>query len=108
MAGVLYDMLQDYGITSKLGYIVADNAGINDTMMEHLSEYLTNDGIDYDPVQHRLRCNGHVINLSVMAFFFGKHPHARDNDYEGPNLNDLDIWRSFGPFGRLYNIVVYI
>ena len=107
MAGVLYDIIQDYGITTETGYIMADNATSNDTMMTRLSEYLRQDGIAYDPDLRRLRCNGHVINLTVIAFFFGKHPFAKDKDYDRPALDDLEEWRSYGPFGKLYNIVVY-
>lgn len=40
MAGVLYDIIQDYGIITKTGYIMADNATSNNTMMARLSEYL--------------------------------------------------------------------
>ncbi len=52
------------------------NASTNDTLMEYIAEDLEDEGIAYYPRQHRLRCNGHIINLAVCAFLFGKHPDA--------------------------------
>ena len=72
-------MLEDYDITSKLGYVMSDNATFNDTMMIELSRRFMKLGSEikpYDSVKKRLHCNGHVINLSVIAFFFDKHSNA--------------------------------
>ncbi len=52
------------------------NASTNDTLMEYIAENLKDEWIAYDPRQHRLRGNGHIINLAVCAFLFGKHPDA--------------------------------
>ena len=37
LAPIVLDILQDYGITHKLGYIQMDNATNNDTLMAALS-----------------------------------------------------------------------
>lgn len=37
MASVFIDLLEDYQVASKVGYMMTDNADNNDTMMEHLS-----------------------------------------------------------------------
>ena len=69
-------MLEDYRITFKLDYVMTDNATFNDTMMMKLSRRfmsLESEIWFYDSVKKRLHCNSHVINLSVIAFFFDKH-----------------------------------
>jgi hypothetical protein len=70
---VLMDVIRDWGIALKLGYIVMDNASNNDTMILALStgrcfiwelyryrliltELLHEYSIIYDPVAHRIRC----------------------------------------------------
>ena len=91
-----------------------DNASTNDTLMEYIAEDLEDEGIAYDPRQHRLRCNGHIIHLAVCAFLFGKHLDAErqaDGAIEsrtGPSIQELNSWRRLGPLGKLHNIIVYI
>ncbi len=91
-----------------------DNASTNDTLMEYIAEDLEDEGIAYDPRQHRLRCNGHIINLAICAFLFGKHQGAeRQADgaielQDGQSIQELNIWRRLGLLGKLHNIIVYI
>ncbi len=91
-----------------------DNASTNVTLMEYIAEDLEDEGIAYDPRQHRLRCNGHIINLAVCAFLFEKHPDTErkpDGAIEsqaGPSIQELNTWRRLGPLGKLHNIIVYI
>ncbi len=91
-----------------------DNTSTNDTLMEYIAEDLEDEGIAYDPRQHRLRCKGHIINLAVCAFLFGKHLDAErqaDGAIEsraGPSIQELNTWRRLRPLGKLYNIIVYI
>ncbi len=72
------------------------------------------DGVRYDPIGHRLRCIDHIINLSVQAFLFGKHPDIEDNRHGGegeggdPSDKELQDYRKLGPQGKLHNIIVYI
>ncbi|KIK31463.1 hypothetical protein CY34DRAFT_44520, partial [Suillus luteus UH-Slu-Lm8-n1] len=42
-----------------------DNAGNNHTAMQELSTLLGQRGIDFDPVEHRIPCFPHVINICV-------------------------------------------
>lgn len=75
MAQIVLKTLDDYEIRNSLGYFVIDNAENNDTMLKHIStEFWSHHSIDYDPLEHRLRCIGHIINLAVQVFLFGKHP----------------------------------
>ena len=113
-ARLVLKTLTSYKIRNRLGHFVMDNASTNDTLMEYIAEDLEDEGIAYDPRQHRLRCNGHIINLAVCAFLFGKHPDAErqaDGAIEsraGPSIQELNTWRRLGPLGKLYNIIVYI
>lgn len=110
MTDIILKVAGAYGFRDKLGYFVMNNANNNDTMMEVIAKDLYDkDGIYYDAVDHRLRCIGHIINLSVQAFLFGDHP---DIDGEitttGPNDAKLQAYRRFEPLGKLHNVIVYI
>ena len=91
-----------------------DNASTNDTLMEYIAEDLGDEGIAYDSRQHRLRCNGHIINLAVCALFWGKHLYAErqaDGDIDsqaGQSTQELNTWRRRGLLGKFHNIIVYI
>ena len=64
-AAIIIDILNDYGIRNKLGYMVMDNVGINDTLISVITESLYEEGVFYNTKQRRLRCNSHVINLAI-------------------------------------------
>jgi hypothetical protein len=68
--------------------------------------------IIYDPVTQRLRCQGHIINLSVNSFIYVTNEENLEEDEEPgklkQTLKEIDQWRKFGPIGKLHNIVVDI
>lgn len=104
-------VLKDFRITDKLGYFIMDNAYSNDTLVRVVADALKDEGVYYNYHERRLRCNGHVINLAVQSFLFGK---AVD-DYDTPEtmtatVTDIQLnkWRKLGPLGKLHNIIVYI
>ena len=74
LAPVILQTLDSYGIKDKLGYITSDNARENDALCRLLANGLE----DWDPVERRLRCFGHIINLPVQAFLFAKSKAAVD------------------------------
>ena len=48
-----------------------DNADNNDTMLAEVLFLLRRDHrITYNATHHRLRCQGHIINLIIQAFLF--------------------------------------
>ena len=116
IAGVIYNVCSDFEILNKLGYFVMDNASNNDMLVEHLGDMLREVSILFNPIRRRLRCLGHVINLVVQDFLFGKSSDDVSYINTEPDLPDvvipsddeLDIWRKAGPMGKLHNIVVYI
>jgi hypothetical protein len=101
MGEMLYKLAEDYGITSKVGYLMMDNAHPNNTMIRELGRRLNEREINYNPETRRLRCMGHVINLSVLAFLYGNHP-------DGVTRSKVKEWRLLGPIGKLHNIVIYV
>ncbi|KJZ70117.1 hypothetical protein HIM_10487 [Hirsutella minnesotensis 3608] len=117
MAEVFLGVLDDYGIThDKVGYFTLDNAHNNDTMMRAVA-----DVCGFDWRQRRLRCNGHIINLAVQAFLFGKNKdaseealrqvcHLSSSEKEGRMevTKAASAWRQHGALGMLHNLVVWI
>lgn len=102
--------LDNYCITNCLGYVTADGASNNTVMVSQLAGKLAIDGIHWDPNLHRLHCNGHIINLVVLAFLFGKDP-TQLNDRNQPTDDakaEAAEWRKRGPLGKLHNIIKHV
>ncbi|CAE6511697.1 unnamed protein product, partial [Rhizoctonia solani] len=62
----LFEVLQESGITNKIGYITLDNASNNNTLMEELANSLQAYGAEFDPEKNHIWCFPHVINLAVQ------------------------------------------
>lgn len=114
---IFLQVIKEYGVEHKIGYFTLDNAYNNDTMLRVIARALP----DFHPEQRRLRCNGHIINLAVQAFLFGKNKDASDEairqiaklSKEEPKggrerIQTAAEWRTLGALGMLHNIVVYI
>ena len=91
-----------------------DNAGNNEVMMKALSVckfilikcvlviyllivlivLISTHGIEYDPSHHRLRCNGHIINLAAQAFLFPTEDDTTlyENSSDTPTERELENW----------------
>lgn len=61
IATALAAVIQKYQFEHKLGCLMADNATNNDELYEHLSKSL------FIPKRERLRCIGHILNLTVQG-----------------------------------------
>ena len=72
VAKVIIEVLDDYRVKDNLGYITADNATANDTLCSELGLLIEG----WIPLQRRLRCLGHIINLAVQSFLFAKNGKA--------------------------------
>lgn len=108
-----WDIVKAYKITDKIGYFTLDNATNNDTALQHISQHLHDLGIDFNPVQRRLRCFGHVINLVVKAFLWGTNSVAFEAEINShqemqQEAEELEAWRRRGPLGKLHNIITWI
>jgi hypothetical protein len=88
LANAIVEVLEEWGFVSKLGCFVMDNAENNDTMMDSLKRELARKWhIRYNPKTHRLRCQGHIINLAVQSFLFVTNSENIEED--GITLDDL-------------------
>ena len=71
-AAIILKVLDNFGIRNKLGYIVIDNTGTNDTLIKSITTTLYTEGVYYNTKQRRLRYNSYVINLAIQVFLFRK------------------------------------
>ena len=69
----------------------------------------------YDSDHHRLRCNGHILNLAAQSFLFNTADEALTTQNNPgisardlPSEKEIEEWCIKGPLGKLYNLVVYI
>ena len=135
IAQSVYDVVKDYNIVKNLGYFMMDNAGNNDTALEELNSLIIQDGgIGFDPIERRLRCFGHIMNLAVKDLLYGpkkkkgkrRNNEEEDGQREGPDIDDevpghgdsdndqkrkeslRKAWRALGAVGKAHNIVVWI
>jgi hypothetical protein len=115
MAEYVYKVVEDYGITNSLGYLVMDNATSNDTLVHALEKRLVLS--HWRSEDHRLRCFGHILNLSVRAFWFGERGSKTRQqgiyemivvDEEKEEADEFATWRKIGPWGKIHNICCYI
>ncbi|EGU86823.1 hypothetical protein FOXB_02659 [Fusarium oxysporum f. sp. conglutinans Fo5176] len=113
IAETLLRVINSYGIQDKIGYITFDNAYNNDTMLQAVAK-----ACGFNAAHRRLCCNGHVINLAVQAFLFGKNKDVSDealrqvsqlsyDEQEGAveRAETATTWRQYGALGMLHNLV---
>jgi hypothetical protein len=111
---ILLPILQDYGITQKLGAIIADNASPNNVLCRTIEAYMRDkEGKEWSADNWQIRCIGHIINLVVQAFLFANvlnDLESYDQDYEDQELHEerKARFRLLGPLGQGHNIVVHI
>jgi hypothetical protein len=67
-AGVVYECLKRYGLTRQLGSITSDNATVNEAVNAELAKLLQQDRIAWDPVQHKIGCLAHTVQLILGVF----------------------------------------
>lgn len=58
-------MLNDFEIRNKLDYMIINNVRINNTLINAIATFLNNKEVLYNAEYRRLRCNNHVINLTI-------------------------------------------
>jgi hypothetical protein len=107
------EVLKEYDITCNLGYFTMDNTLDNDTMMIALSLALCKEfNFKYDPVNYRIRYQGHVINLAVKSFLFVTDKEVLEEDTKTNIYNitvkDIENWWKKGPLGKLHNFVIFL
>lgn len=98
---------------NKIGYFVTGNATNNDTAVDSILRDLMPKLTAKQRKARRLRCLGHVINLSAKAFLYGNKVDefivsADTLRATVETVKELELWRKRGPVGRLHNIIVFI
>ncbi|KAK8007233.1 hypothetical protein PG989_001223 [Apiospora arundinis] len=98
-------ILHEYGIEERTGYFVTDNASSNDTCLEDLGTEL-----GFKKQHRRLRCCGHIINLVARCILFGVDVDALEEDCQADKeiQDEVQLWKSKGPIGKLHNIVHWV
>ena len=113
IAATVLPVLQDFELTDRIGYFISDNAAPNDLAVEALCRELKL----ADATALRLRCLGHIINLSAKAFLYGNDEESFDFEVDEMSamkfemrqaLELLVFWRKKGPIGKLHNLVLWI
>ncbi|KZL84608.1 transposase-like protein [Colletotrichum incanum] len=112
-AGTLLTIAKLYGIEAKVGIAIADNAANNDACLDTLIPQLNPNMTSTDVKAYRLRCYGHILNLTCRAFLFGKVSSTLEAESDFYRLlnrheEDLQLWRKTGAVGKLRNIVYFI
>jgi len=104
-ASVLAPALTHFGIRNdNLGYFVLDNATNNDTTLTELTK-----SIDFDPLERRLRCMGHILNLIAEQYLFGQDTALFEKDFIAAGVQGRrQLWRQRGELRKLYNLVAYV
>ncbi|OBS15084.1 hypothetical protein FPOA_14096 [Fusarium poae] len=113
MADVLLHIFDDYGISGRIGYFMADNASSNDACIDLALKALYPNMSRKHRVRRRLRCFGHIVNFCAQAFIMGKDAAKTCKDLdsayrEGDYSRIRELWKKRGAIGRLRNIVRYI
>lgn len=69
--------------------------------------------MEYSATHNRIRCMGHIINLSAQSFLFVNDANtledATGQGQDSPlTLSDMERFRKLGPLGKLHNFIVHI
>ncbi|KAK5997555.1 Putative AC9 transposase-like protein [Cladobotryum mycophilum] len=113
LANTLHTIVEDWGISTRLGTIVSDNASNNDTCLQHLFNILDPTMTSVEISERRMRCYGHILNLVARAYLYGENSESFEQESQVHTItdnldNELNHWRKKGPIGKLHNIVRFI
>lgn len=76
-ADLVLQVAREFRIQSKLGWHTGDNATSNNTCLEVMeSRLLSEHQVRFPARQRRVRCIGHIINLSLQAFLLASSKEA--------------------------------
>ena len=117
LAKGMIEVIERFGLQSKLGFFQADNADNNDTciteLLKHFNPRLSTAQIDTLKSVKRVRCVGHILNLIARAFLDGENKETIKKLGEGSDerlsaeqeKELLVAWRETGPLGKLHYLV---
>lgn len=110
IGATVLEVIRDYQIQDRIGWIMLDNAYSNDTAVSYLVEELD---LDRTAAEVRLRCMGHVLNLAAQDFLFGKNSEdflrTVDEDEQWERRDEAtDKWLTKGPVGILLAFITLL
>lgn len=92
----IVETLKAYDLIGLLSMITGDNAPCNDTMCRAIERILRDDyDLEWNAVEHRGRCQAHILNIASQAFFFATDAKAfdiavqRSQNAAGSLLNEI-------------------
>ena len=99
--------------SDKISFFVTDNASNNDTAIDIVVAHYFPNMPHKTRISRRLRCLGHVINLTAKAFLYSNEfdtfkkgiKHVKEHS---ELLKELNLWRKRGPISKLYNVLIFI
>ena len=100
LAKLLFEVLKAYRCTNRVGFLVSDNASTLNTIINSLEEQLTDAGVDWPAIFHRIRCWDHIVYFSATVFLKVERKIF--------GVEKRDRWRRLGCYNKLHNIVVWI
>lgn len=108
-------IIEQYHISTNLGYFTLDNAHKNYTSLEHIASKFRSVGSShlFDIESKYVHCFSHVLNLVVHVFLYGKKSKALGmsqamKDAIDADNHDIETWRKIGPLGKLRNIITWV
>ena len=112
-AAIILEVLNKYGISNNTGYFVCDNASSNDSAVAIVVKALKPGISTAEATARRLRCFGHIINLSARSLL---DPSSSELTVAAEELEidqiatgrDALTWQATGSLGKLYKLVKYI
>lgn len=112
-AATLLEVVKEYEIEVRIGYLVCDNAKSNDTAVDAVIKELYPHLTAKQRKARRLRCFGHVTNLCARAMLLGKGAGKAMEEVSWKTSKGAfdavdQFWRGRGAIGRLHNLIKYI
>ncbi|KAL6405698.1 Ribonuclease H-like protein [Ilyonectria robusta] len=110
---ISFDAWSSRKFTSLLGLVVhfLDDEGKFHTFLLGLPQIEgRHSGENLADRHRRLRCCGHIINLVARSILFGTDADAFEDDCQAEKeiQDEIKLWRSKGPIGKLHNIIHWV
>jgi hypothetical protein len=89
IAETIAEIITRFDLQGNIGFFNADNASNNDTCIAALA-----DEFNFDPIERRLQCAGHIFNLVARALLWGVEEEAFLKELAAVDVtvNELDLW----------------
>lgn len=122
-AEIVWSIVVDFQIQNTVGFFTLDNASNNFTAVRsilnrvnivktHSIEMSGGNLTALGPDSRFVHCYGHVLNLVVKGFLYGKKALSLATTAEKKTIEkenqEIECWRNIGPLGKLRNLTLWI